>query len=132
MEITITLPDFLAAKLQTKAQIRRRPAEEVAVELIDEALGVEPNEIEPFPLTLPLPLSLNEVVARIKSLPPNPANQFDWEAKRKGLTEYLASSIAAKDPNEKFDEEEWQRNWDAVEAEMKAVTRANDIAEGRL
>ncbi|MBP6823099.1 MAG: hypothetical protein KA368_16235 [Acidobacteria bacterium] len=126
MEITLSLPDVLAAKLKSKAQTRKRPAEEVAVELIDEALAVGTNETEFFSQ------ALDETIARIKSLPPNPANQFNWEAKRKGLAEYLAASIAAKDPNEKFDEEEWQRNWGAVEAEMKAITRANDIAEGQL
>ncbi len=120
MEITITLPDFLATKLQAKARIQQRPAEEVAVELLDQALenGADAE--------------LERLVARIRALPPNPANQFDWEAAREGLAKYLAASIAAEDPNEKFDQEEWQRNWDAVEAEMKAVTRANNIAEGRL
>jgi hypothetical protein len=48
------------------------------------------------------------------------------------LGEYLAQSIAAEDPNEPFDQTEWDRQWDAVEAEMKARDRADDIAEGRL
>jgi hypothetical protein len=75
---------------------------------------------------------LEEVVARIRATPPNLANQFDWEGARRELVEYLAGSVVVEDPDEKFDLEELQRNWVAVEAEMKAATRANNIAEGRL
>ena len=87
MEITLSLPDVLAAKLQTEARTQHRSTEDVAVELLDQALGAEPSEDEDFPLTL------EEVVAKIRALPPNPANQFDWEAARKGLSEYLAASM---------------------------------------
>ena len=45
---------------------------------------------------------------------------------------YLAAGIAAEDPNEPFDEQEWNRQWDAVEAEMKGITIANRLAEERL
>jgi len=126
MGITLNLPEVLATKLQSEARAQRRSTEEVAVELLDQALDADSEQTDYVPPTL------EEVVARIRATPPNPANQFDWEATRKGLGEYLAAGIAAEDPNEDFDLEEWQRNWDAVEAEMKAVTRANDIAEGRL
>ena len=125
MEITLSLPDVLAAKLQTKAQLQRRSAEEVAVKLLDHALDAEPEPPEYIPPTL------EEVVARIRATPPNPANQFDERAMMQGFGEYLQASIAAEDPNEPFDEAEWNRQWAAVEAEMKAVTRANDLAEGR-
>ena len=30
-----------------------------------------------------------------------------------------------------FELETWRRQWSAVEAEMRALTRANDLAEGR-
>ena len=36
---------------------------------------------------------------------------------------------APHDPD--FDLETWTRQWDAIEAEMKAIDRADDIAEGR-
>ena len=36
---------------------------------------------------------------------------------------------APDDPD--FDLESWRQQWAAVEAEMKAITRANDMAEGR-
>lgn len=122
MSITITLPDILAAKLETEAQAQSRSAEDIAVELLDQALGVEPLAPDYVPLTL------EEIVARIRATPPNPEMIRPPSG---SLGEYLAASIAAEDPNEPFDEAEWNRQWAAVEAEMKAMTRANDLAEGR-
>jgi hypothetical protein len=127
MAITITLPDTLALRLQTEAQARNRPAEDFAVELLDRALAPEANEGEYVPMTL------DEIVAKIRSAPPNPANQFDMEARMKGLEEYLKKSLAAEaEDDQEFDLDAWNREWDAVENEMKAVARANDIAEGRV
>jgi hypothetical protein len=123
MAITITLPDVLAAKLETEAQARNRPAEEIAVELLDQALAAEPNETEHFPLTL------EEVVAKIRSLPPN-LNAY--RPPTGSLADYLEKSLAAEtEDDEEFDLEAWEKEWDTVEREMKAITRANDIAEGR-
>lgn len=112
MAITITLPDVLAAKLETEAQAQQRSAEEVAVELLDQALAAEPEQSDYVPLTL------EEVVARIRATPPNPKMVRPPSG---SLGEYLAASIAAEDPNEPFDEAEWNRQWAAVEAEMKAM-----------
>jgi len=125
MTITITLPDFLAVRLQREAQALQRSAEDLAVELLDKALEAKQQDDDRFHLTP------EEVVAKIKALPPNPANQFDMKAMMAGLADYLEKSIASEDPNEPFDQEEWQRQWNAIEAEMKAVSRANSIAEGR-
>lgn len=122
MTITITLPEFLAAKLQSEAQTQRRSAEDLAVELLDEALETKRQANGAFHLTP------EEVVAKIKALPPNPANQFDMKTLMAGLADYLEKSIASEDPNESFDQEEWQRQWNAIEAEMKAVSMANRIA----
>jgi hypothetical protein len=45
-------------------------------------------------------------------------------------TGLLAEALknAPHDPD--FDLETWTKEWAAVEAEIKAITRANDIAEG--
>ena len=44
----------------------------------------------------------------------------------------LANALRAAAPeNLDFDLAQWNHEWAAVEAEMKAVTRANDVAEGR-
>ena len=117
MEITITLPDFLAAKLETKAQLRKRPAEEVAVELLDEVLA---DHVD---------VDIDAAIARIKALPPSP------ELIRQptgSLEKYLADSLAREDnDNAQFDLEAWQKGWDAFEAEQKALDKADDISEGR-
>jgi prevent-host-death family protein len=64
------------------------------------------------------------LVERIKATPPNPAAI-------RPATGSLAEALqnAPEDPD--FDLETWTRQWDAIEAEMKAIDRADDIAEGR-
>ena len=64
------------------------------------------------------------MVERIKATPPNPAAIHP-------ATDSLADLLrdAPQDPN--FDLETWTRQWNAIEAEMQAIDRADDIAEGR-
>ncbi|MCP4538307.1 MAG: type II toxin-antitoxin system Phd/YefM family antitoxin [Chloroflexi bacterium] len=64
------------------------------------------------------------LVERIKATPPNPATI-------RPATGSLAEALqnAPEDPD--FDLETWTRQWKAIEAEMKAIDRADDIAEGR-
>jgi prevent-host-death family protein len=64
------------------------------------------------------------LVERIKATPPNPAAI-------RPATGSLAEALqnAPEDPD--FDLETWTRQWAAIEAEMKAIDRADDIAEGR-
>ncbi len=64
------------------------------------------------------------LVEQIKAEPPNPATI-------RPATGSLAEALqnAPEDPD--FDLETWTRQWDAIEAEMKAIDRADDIAEGR-
>ena len=64
------------------------------------------------------------LVERIKATPPNPAAIHPATV---SLAELLQN--APEDPD--FDLETWTRQWDAIEAEMKAIDRADDIAEGR-
>ncbi len=64
------------------------------------------------------------LVERIKATSPNPAAIRPTTG---SLAEELQNTV--EDPD--FDLETWTRQWDAIEAEMKAIDRANDIAEGR-
>jgi plasmid stability protein len=116
MTITITLPDELTTQLQSRAQAQHLPLEVVVINILTSALETE-AEPDDYP-------SLEEVVAQIKATPPNPANIHP-------ATESLADLLmnAPEDPD--FDLEAWTREWAKVEAEMKAITRANDLAEGR-
>lgn len=66
---------------------------------------------------------LMALVEAIKATPPNPNNIHPATA---SLADLLQN--APEDPD--FDLESWTRQWDAIEAEMKAIDRADDIAEG--
>ena len=41
----------------------------------------------------------------------------------------LADLLHAAPGDASFDLESWKRQWSVVEAELKAITRANDVAE---
>ena len=64
------------------------------------------------------------LVERIKATPPNPAAI-------RPATGALAEALrnAPEDPD--FDLETWTRQWDTIEAEIKAIDRADDTGEGR-
>lgn len=117
MTMTITLPDQLAVKLQAEARQQHLSPDELALNILADALKLE-DEADEYP-------TLEEVVAKIKATPPNPANIHP-------ATQSLADLLrdAPHDPD--FDLETWNREWAKVEAEMKAITRADNIAEGRI
>ena len=73
-------------------------------------------------------MSLNdelcELVTAIQTTPPNPTLI-------RPATANLAELLSAAPDDSSFDLQGWQRQWSALEAEMKALTRANDISEGR-
>lgn len=127
MPVTITIPDDIAIRYQKVAQAQYKSIEDFAITLLDDALILAPLTESDY---CPTP---EEVVAKIQSLPPNP-NMIRPAVG--SLSEYLTASIAAEDPNEKFDLEEWNRNWDGIEAEMnaidrrKALERERDLMEG--
>lgn len=132
MSLTITLPEPVATRLQDYAATSRRSADEAAATLLDIAL---PAPVVPDLAAEAADDSLLRLVERIQATPPNPRNVYseeDLRASSQRLMAYLAASIASEDPNEPFDEQEWNRQWDAVEAEMKAITIANRLAEERL
>jgi predicted CopG family antitoxin len=114
VSVTITIPDDLAGRLQALAQVHNQSVDDLILSLLEASASEE---------AFPTP---EEVVARIRATPPNPNNLRPPVG---SLAEYLARPVPP-DPN--FNLEEWQREWDAVEAEMKAADRADDIAEGRL
>ena len=105
MILTITIPDEVAEQLQRKANEQQRTVEELAAEMLDEALADQY-----------IPPTLEEVVARAKSLPPNPNAIRPAEG---SLLEYLRT--APDDPN--FDLEAWEQEWAKIEAEIEALGR---------
>ncbi len=111
MTIMIQLPNVVEKHLREAAIKQQVSPEALAAQILEEALV---GEIFP---------TLEEVIAKIKALPPNPHAIRPATASLKELLEN-----APVDPD--FDLEAWQREWAKVEKEMKAITRANAIAEG--
>lgn len=112
MTITISLPEDIEARLKRQAEKHCRSMEEVAVDILRDTLQ------ERFP-------SLSEIIEGIQSIPPDPDNIRGAQG---SLSEALRNAPEAPD----FDLESWKGEWATVEAEMEAITRADDIAEGRL
>lgn len=113
MSMVIRLPQELENRLKREADARALPAEELALVILDHALE---EETEP---------TLEEVVAKIKALPPNPDSiQYPTGS----LEDYLRN--APLEPTD-FDAEQWEKEWAEIEAEMKRIDREDDIAEGR-
>lgn len=68
--------------------------------------------------------SLEELVAEIKQMPPNPANITPASGL---LGKHLAELAQDYDPT--FDTDAWLSEWDRVEAEMKKASLANEAHE---
>ena len=113
MTMTITVPENLEVQLQQQAKAQHRSAEDVAVGILRDAL----EGMTVFP-------SIDDVVATIKGARPNPQG---IRPARGSLADALRS--APSDPE--FDLARWNQDWAAVESEMRAMTRADDVAEGR-
>lgn len=114
MTFTITMPDEIATQLKRKARQEHRSVEELAVELLSQALEQEKFWLSP-----------EDVVAKMRALPPNPGG---CRSASGSLAEALRQ--APEDPD--FDLARWEQEWANVETEMRAVTRANATIEGQL
>ncbi len=101
MTVTITLPDELATKLQSRAETKNLSLETLAINILSSVLELE-EELDDYPTP-------EEVVAKIKATPPNPAAI-------RPATGSLAEALqnAPHDPD--FDLETWTKEWAAVEA----------------
>lgn len=112
MTITIDLAESVLAGLKRHAERKQVTVEELAGKILESAMEEFPAE------------SLEDLVARIKSMPPNPAMIRPAQGN-------LAEALKEAPEGIETDPDEWNRNWAAVEREMAAITRADDIAEGR-
>jgi plasmid stability protein len=121
MTTIITLPEPLAVQLQRRAAAEQRSIEALAIEYIEAGLTealvpAAPSEVfEPDP-------ELLELVARIKAMPPNPASIIPAKG---NLAEVLRAMAHGEPDQELLDA------LDAAELELRAINRADDIAEGR-
>ncbi len=110
MSVTITLPGNLEAALRSAAKARESSIEDLAAALLGNAIKAA---LAPSP---------EDVVAEIRA-----AGSATAHPAKGSLAEALRS--APDDPD--FELETWRREWSAVEAEMTALSQANDLAEGR-
>ena len=111
MPMTITLDDELVAGLENKAKKQQLSVTQFALNILTEALE-EAESVLP-----------REAVAKIQATRPEPAQI-------RLPTANLADALRAALHEPHFDLENWNRQWSAVEAELKALTRANAAAEG--
>ena len=116
MTTTITLPDHLVDQLQQQASIRHRSIEALVIEYVEAALNDELVDEDE---------SLEALVARIKAMPPNPASIIPAQG---NLAEVLRLLEADEDNG---DIEAQNAALQAAEEELRAINRADDIAEGR-
>ena len=114
MSVSITLSDSLVEQLQSKAAGQDLSVEELAVQILNDAVAATEE-------TFATP---EEIAARIRATPPNPASI-------RPATGSLADALEKAPDDPSCHLETWSRAWAAVDAEMQAVTRANSAAEGR-
>ena len=133
--LTIELPDGLRQRAEKIATQRGDTVEhlirEVLEEYLDDAENVQApsngelhtsdddlsNDQDDYP-------SLEEIVAKIRATPSDPSHIHP-------ATQSAAELLANAPFEPPIDLEAWNREWAAVEAELKAMTRADDEAEGR-
>jgi hypothetical protein len=119
---TITLPPELADQLARQAQARHRSVESLAIEYLTTALQDDEAGSAQPPPPLDEDPELLALVARIKAMPPNPASIIPAKG---NLAEVLRAMAHGEPDQEVLDA------LDAAERELRAIDRANDIAEGR-
>jgi hypothetical protein len=113
MTITIHVADPLANRLQRWATLRRLTPEQLALDILADAL--EPKEARNE--------TPDTVVARIRS---TPASDATLRPAKGSLREAL--ELSPGDPA--FDLAQWTMDWNAVEQEMTMTSRSNALAEG--
>lgn len=131
--VTIQLPDALRLRAEKIAAQRGDTIDHLVQELLEEYLEEADDVQEAIKIQARIAsgeertyshqevwdegdihASPDEVIAKIKALPSSPASVH---RATQSLVELLSDAPA--DPS--FDEEAWNREWAAVEAEMKAV-----------
>lgn len=111
MPVTLTVPDDLKVQLRRVAAAQHRAAEEVAVEILRTAL-------------LDASLVLNTAVGGIRR---DRANSAGIRPARDALLDALPAGEA----DGSLDSAAWEAAWAVAEAEMAALTHADDRADGR-
>jgi plasmid stability protein len=114
MVVTITLIDeTLVEQLRVNAEKQHISIEETTLRILRDALKFG-NQDE---------LTPEDVVAKIQAMPSNPARIHP-------ATGSLAEALPNASDFPEFDLDAYQKEWTAVEREMKTIIHTNAIAEG--
>jgi predicted DNA-binding protein len=131
--VTIQLPDALRLRAEKIAAQRGNTIDDLVQELLEEYLEEADDVQEAIKIQARISsgeertyshqevwgegdihASPDEVIAKIKALPSNPASVHH-------ATQSLVELLSHTPIDPSFDEEVWNREWAAVEAEMKAL-----------
>jgi hypothetical protein len=125
---TITLPAQLAQKLQQRADAERLSPERLAIAYIQAGLAEgEGHQPEPPADLLEPDPELLALIEHIKAMPRDPANIIP----AKGNLAEALRALEAVEPDPDYDLDAEIAALDAAEAELRAINKADDIAEGR-
>lgn len=115
---TVILPSRYRGELPTGAQVR-------VILLTEEGNGQNGHRSVPLDeVPFDDEITLEELVERIKQMGPNPKKITPDGG---NLAQKLANPLSEPDPD--FDLEEWTRQWEAIEAEMKRSSREYEAQE---
>jgi len=125
MPTTIALPNSLATRLQIEADRKQLSLDKLVIDILSSVFERKRDVREPTRLSAHAEGSsqarssddyptLEEVVAKIKAMPPTRADVYP-------TTRSLADLLRDSPQDPSFDLEEWTREWDKVEIETKRL-----------
>jgi len=118
MPTTVTLDDGLAIKLGQHAKKRKKTMSEYVTQILEDAVngdGMNREDAEELTEVLRKTRSTGQSAAAIRQ-----------------ATGSLSEALSEEAPGAQFDVEQWDREWAAVEDEIRSATEANDIAERKI
>jgi len=121
MTTTVALPNYLVAQLQQRALVQHRSLESLVIEYLETQMQTLPS-LPTSAEALANDAELVALVARIKATQPNAARTLPSQTK---LAELLAVMVQGE-PDQVL-----LAALDAAELELRALNRADDLAEGR-
>lgn len=133
MQVTLTLPEPIATRLEEQATQLNVPLGDLMLKIFADRLAAAPDEKQEEHPGQNGTLSrehetIDEVVMRIRATPPNPANIIPASLSFEEV-ERLWRANAAQGSD--ISPTEWDRLWAEFEQEQKRLDQADDRAEGR-
>lgn len=127
MPATITIPDPLTKRLQRRAQQQVVALDALVEMLLEQALSLpKQNGSHADDYDDEAVASLDQIVAQIQALPPNPA--VIYEGARMHDMDYIAELLATP-PHDTLPAAEWERLWPPLEQRLKEPNLASDVTE---